>query len=120
MQVLSEGMSDIQIRTDDKKIVLLRKTGKRYRQITSQTDWPTYHGDPSGNRYSKIAQIDKSNVAKLAPKWIFQLPNVAQVENTPIVFEGIMYVSSANECWALDAGSGRMIWHYQRPRTKGL
>ena len=31
-----------------------------------------------------------------------------------------MYVTSANECWALDAGSGREIWHYQRPRTKGL
>ena len=31
-----------------------------------------------------------------------------------------MYVSSANECWALDAGSGRLIWHYQRARTKGV
>ena len=31
-----------------------------------------------------------------------------------------MYVTSANECYALDAGSGRQIWHYQRPRTKGL
>jgi len=31
-----------------------------------------------------------------------------------------MYVTSANECWALDAGAGREIWHYQRPRTKGL
>ena len=31
-----------------------------------------------------------------------------------------MYVTSANECYALDAGSGREIWHYQRPRTKGL
>ena len=31
-----------------------------------------------------------------------------------------MYVSNANECYALDAGSGRMIWHFQRPRTKGL
>ena len=31
-----------------------------------------------------------------------------------------MYVSSANEVYALDAGSGRQIWHYQRPRTKGL
>ncbi len=31
-----------------------------------------------------------------------------------------MYVTSANECYALDAGSGREIWHYQRKRTKGL
>jgi alcohol dehydrogenase (cytochrome c) len=119
-QVLAEGMSDLQVRTDDRKIHLLRKTGDRYREVTSQTDWPTYHGDPSGNRYSKLAQIDKNNVSKLAPKWIFPIPNVNLIETTPLVVEGIMYISSANECWALDAGSGRQIWHYQRARTKGL
>jgi alcohol dehydrogenase (cytochrome c) len=119
-QVLSEGMSDLALRTDDKRIVLLRKQGERYRQVTSQADWPTYHGDPGGNRYSKLTQIDSGNVAHLAPKWIFPLPNAAQVENTPLVVEGLMYVSNANECWALDAGSGRQVWHYQRARTKGI
>src|ERR1700687_4084617 len=65
-QVLSEGMSDLQLRTDDKKIRLLRKAdGNRYRLVTSQTDWPSYNGDPSGNRYSKLTQIDKTNVARL-------------------------------------------------------
>src|SRR6202047_3218214 len=63
-QVLSEGMTDLQLRTDDKKIRLLRKEGNRYRLVTSQTDWPTYHGDPSGNRYSKLTQIDKTNVSR--------------------------------------------------------
>jgi alcohol dehydrogenase (cytochrome c) len=100
--------------------VLLRKAGARFRVVTSQTDWPTYNGDPGGNRYSKLAQIDKTNVAKLAPKWIFPLANVTTIENTPLVVQGIMYVSSANECWALDAGTGRMVWHYQRARTRGL
>ncbi len=113
-------MSDLQLRTDDNELRLLRKDGDRYRVVTSQTDWTTYNGDPSGNRYTKLTQIDQSNVARLAPKWIFPMPNVPQVENTPLVVEGVMYVSSANECYALDAGSGRMIWHYQRPRTKGL
>ena len=41
-------------------------------------------------------------------------------ENTPVVADGIMYVSSANEVYALDAGTGRSVWHYQRARTKGL
>ena len=45
-------------------------------------------------------------------------PNNLQV--TPVVADGVMYVTSANECYALDAGAGREIWHYQRPRTKGL
>jgi alcohol dehydrogenase (cytochrome c) len=44
----------------------------------------------------------------------------ARAETTPIVVQGIMYVTSGNECWALDAGAGREIWHFQRPRTKGL
>jgi alcohol dehydrogenase (cytochrome c) len=120
-QVLNEGMQDLQLRTDDKKIRLLRKAdGGRYRVVTSQADWPTYHGDPSGNRYSKLTQIDKNNAGRLTAKWVFPLPNVTTVENTPIVVDGIMYVSSANECWALDAGSGRVVWHYQRQRTRGI
>lgn len=119
-QVLNEGFSDLQLRTDDKRIHLLRKAGDRYRAVTSQADWPTYHGDASGNRYSKLTQIDKNNVARLAPRWMFPIPNVTMVENTPLVVEGLMYVSSANECWALDAGSGRLVWRYQRARTKGL
>src|SRR5947209_3608809 len=39
---------------------------------------------------------------------------------TPVVVAGVMYVTSANECWALDAGSGRSTWHYQRRRTRGI
>jgi len=119
-QVLNAGMLDLQLRTDDKRIRLLRKAGDRYRVVTSQADWPTYHGDPSGNRYSKLTGIDKSNVARLSPKWIFPLSGVSTIENTPVVVDGIMYVSSANECYALDAGSGRQIWHYQRTRTRGI
>jgi alcohol dehydrogenase (cytochrome c) len=120
-QVLSEGMTDLQLRTDDKKIRLLRKAdGNRYRLVTSQTDWPTYNGDPSGNRYSKLTQIDKSNVGRLAPRWIFPLPGATTIENTPLVADGVMYVSQANECWALDAGTGRVIWRYRRERTKGV
>ena len=61
---MSEGMLDLQLRTDDNQLRLLRKDGDRYRVVTSQTDWPTYNGDPSGNRYTKLTQIDKSNVAR--------------------------------------------------------
>jgi alcohol dehydrogenase (cytochrome c) len=120
-RVLNEGMSDLQLLTDDQKIHLLRKTETgRFREVTSQKDWPAYHGDPSGNRYTTLTQIDKTNIGRLAPKWIFPIANAPQIENTPVVVEGVMYVSSANEVWALDAGTGRQIWHYQRPRTKGL
>src|SRR5262249_55603307 len=79
--VLAEGISDLALRTDDRRIRLLRKMdGGRYRVVTSQSDWTTYHGDPSGNRYSKLTQIDRTNVARLAPKWVFPLPNVTYIE----------------------------------------
>ena len=48
------------------------------------------------------------------------LPNTARLQVTPVVSEGVMYVTSANECYALDAGSGRQIWHYKRLRTASL
>src|SRR5687767_7778553 len=51
---------------------------------------------------------------------MFSLPNTPSLQVTPVVVDGVMYVTSANQCYAIDAGSGRQIWHYTRPRTKGL
>jgi alcohol dehydrogenase (cytochrome c) len=119
--LMNEGSTDIQLRQGDGRIRLLRKLeGGRVRVVTSQTDWPTYNGQPGGNRYSTLTQINKNNVAKLAPAWMFPIGNVTQVETTPLVVEGVMYLSSANEVWALDAGTGRQVWHYRRARTQGI
>ncbi|HSU88747.1 MAG TPA: PQQ-binding-like beta-propeller repeat protein [Terriglobia bacterium] len=117
---LNQTRSDMQVLGDDGKIHLLRKTDGGYRTVTSQSDWPSYNGATSGGRYSALAQIDKTNIARMVPKWMFSLQNTPRLQVTPVVIDGVMYVTSANECYALDAGSGREIWHYQRPRTKGL
>ena len=119
-RVLNEGMTDLQIQGDDRKIHLLRKAGNNFREVTSQRDWPTYNGEPGGNRFSPLTQIDKTNAGRMTVKWVFPMPGVNSLENTPLVVEGIMYVSSANEVWGLDAGMGRQLWHYQRPRTRGV
>jgi alcohol dehydrogenase (cytochrome c) len=118
--VINQSSQDMQLLTDDLRIHLLRKDGADYREVTSQSDWPSYHGQYSGNRYSTLQQISKGNVARLAPAWIFPLVNTAPLQTTPVVVNGVMYVTSANECYALDAGSGRQIWHYQRRRTPSL
>ena len=118
--VLNQSAGDMQLLGDDRRIHLLRKAGDQYRSVTSQAGWASYNGETSGSRHSPLTQISKSNVATLAPKWIFSLPNTSRLQVTPTVADGVMYVTSANECYALDAGSGREIWHYQRPRTKGL
>ncbi len=83
-------------------------------------DWPTYHGQPGGNRYSALDQITPHNVARLAPRWIFPVPGARHLEVTPIVVDGVMYITNVNAAWALDAATGREIWHYERPRSKGL
>lgn len=119
-EVLNSSFADLQLRTADQRVHLLRPERDRYREVTSQTDWPGYHGTPNGNRFTTIDQVNKGNVAKLTPKWIFNLPNTSPSESTPLVVEGLMYVSSGNECYALDAGTGRQVWHYFRPRTKTL
>jgi alcohol dehydrogenase (cytochrome c) len=118
--VLNRGFDDLQLRTDDKKVHLLRKAGAQYRPVTSETSWPTYNGDPGGNRYTTLTQIDKTNVARLAQKWLFTLPEAAVLQTTPVVVDGLMYVTMPNECFALDAGSGRQVWRYKRSRTQGL
>jgi alcohol dehydrogenase (cytochrome c) len=119
--VIGESSLDLSSRTDDSRIHLFRTTtGGRYRPVTSQTDWATYNGDTGGNRLTQLSQIAPSNIAKLALQWVFTLSNVPQLETTPVVVEGIMYATSGNECYAIDAGNGRMLWHFQRPRTQGL
>jgi alcohol dehydrogenase (cytochrome c) len=119
-QLLGEGFDDLQLRTDDRRVHLLRRAGDRFREVTSEMDWPTYNGDPRGNRYTTSTQINKGNVARLAPKWVFPIPGQSRSQVTPVVAGGIMYVANTNECFALDAGSGRQIWHYKRPKTPAM
>jgi len=83
-------------------------------------DWPSYNGALGGNRFSALDEITPANVAGLAPSWIFPLPGASHLEVTPVVVDGVMYVTNVNEVFALDARSGRPIWHYSRPRTKGV
>jgi len=119
--VLNQSDGEMQILGDDRALHLLRETTDgRYRRVTSQAGWTTYHGQPNGNRYSTLTQITAATVAHLVPRWVFTLPNAAQLQVTPIVADGVMYVTAANDLYALDAGSGRQIWNYRRPRTRGL
>ncbi len=99
-------------------------------------DWLSYDGRLSGNRYSELTQINTGNVGKLGVKWTFSIPlwqqflpdtpyfhenmNYFGLEVTPIVADGIMYVTGPHQAFALDALTGRPIWHYSRPRTPGL
>jgi alcohol dehydrogenase (cytochrome c) len=118
--VIRESFEDLQLRLPDGGIRLFRRAGDRFRPVSSETDWPSYDGDLRGYRYTTLTEIDPSNVAQLAPRWIFTVADTSPLETTPVVSAGIMFVTSGNQCYALDAGTGRQIWRFSRPLTKGL
>jgi PQQ-dependent dehydrogenase (methanol/ethanol family) len=76
-------------------------------------EWPTYNGIPGGNRHSTLTQINTQSVKNLQSQWVYSLNNVG-LETTPVVSEGIMYVTAPDEVCALDAGTGSEIWCYTR------
>jgi len=92
-------------------------------QMTQQPpdkNWLSYNGDYTGRRYSKLEQINVANVGKLRAQWVFHAPNSDSLEVTPVVVDGLMFITSANDAYALDSQTGRIIWHYSRPVTEGL
>jgi alcohol dehydrogenase (cytochrome c) len=83
-------------------------------------NWLSYNGDYTGRRYSGLREINTSNVSRLRAQWVFHAPNSSHLEVTPVVVDGVMFLTSANDAYALDAQTGRTIWHYSRPITEGL
>ncbi len=83
--------------------------------LKDPTKWLTFSGDYSGQRHSPLTQITPENVKQLAAQWTFQTDTPGKFEATPIVLDGVMYVTGANNlAWALDARTGRVIWRYRR------
>jgi alcohol dehydrogenase (cytochrome c) len=117
---MNRSHADLQLLDESGRLRLLRAEGNRFRPVTSEQEWPTYHGSLTGNRFSAVDQITPANVSRLAPVWMFAMQGAERLQTTPVVVQGVMYVTNVNEVVALDAGSGRRIWRFQMPRTKGL
>ena len=103
--------------------------------------WPTYHGDYSGRRYSTLRQIDTDQ--RQAPVPGLDLPRQhlsaggrrvggegpetppagsggfrPEIKSTPLLVNGVLYFTVPDHVWAVDARTGRELWHYYW-RTKG-
>jgi alcohol dehydrogenase (cytochrome c) len=91
-------------------------TFERLKKATSEPhNWLTYSGDYTGQRYSHLNQITRDNVSQLGMEWAFQTGATGNFQATPLVIDGIMYVTAQdNRAFALDAASGRQLWRYQR------
>ena len=72
------------------------------------------NGNYSQTRYYPASQINTGNVKNLRPAWIFQTEVVESQETTPIVVNGVMYITTSfSHVYALDAATGEQIWHYK-------
>jgi alcohol dehydrogenase (cytochrome c) len=105
--------------------------------------WPTYSGDYSGKRYSSLTQLNQSNVKNLTLAWVSRVtagagggrggaPTIVGGEGTGdlaagggtnikasiLQVNGILYVSTPDNAWAMDARDGHELWHYFW-RTRG-
>jgi alcohol dehydrogenase (cytochrome c) len=82
--------------------------------------WPTYHGDYSGRRHSARTAITPDNVHQLTLAWAFQSNQPQQFKASPLLVNGVIYVTAPDNLWAIDARSGRQIWRYVYPANDGF
>jgi PQQ-dependent dehydrogenase (methanol/ethanol family) len=76
-------------------------------------DWPGYGGSYAETRFSQLAQINAGTIGKLSLAWAVDLDTHRGQEATPIVVDGIMYVSTAwSKVMAIDAATGRVLWKF--------
>jgi alcohol dehydrogenase (cytochrome c) len=85
-------------------------------------EWLTYSGSHDGRRYTSLAEITPSNVARLRPRWIKQFDIREQnIEATPLVVDGVIFFAAdAANVLALNAKTGDVIWQHKRPIPAGL
>jgi PQQ-dependent dehydrogenase (methanol/ethanol family) len=81
-------------------------------------NWPSYNGTLDGNRSSPLDRINLTNASKLRLQWTYPI-NIPGLETTPVVVDGVMYVTGNNQVFALSGKTGREIWRCERPKSPG-
>jgi glucose dehydrogenase len=85
------------------------------------TAWLQYGGDYRAWRHSPVKQLTPASVPQLRVAWAFQTGVSGQLEANPIVYDGILYLTSAhNRLFALDAKTGEVLWRYDHPSPPDL
>jgi alcohol dehydrogenase (cytochrome c) len=84
--------------------------------------WPTYNGDYSGRRFSTLTTINAGNVKHLGLAWSYRLgvPGSGPIKGTPLMVNGVLYLTAPDHVWAVDARTGREIWHFANESTGGI
>ena len=76
-------------------------------------DWPVYGGAAESGHYSRLAQINRSNVKRLGVAWTFDTEETGGLQTSPIVVHGVLYgISPTQKIFALDAATGALKWKF--------
>jgi glucose dehydrogenase len=81
-------------------------------------DWPHRGGNPGEQRFSPLTQITPDNVASLTTAWTFDV-GASNLQVTPIVVNGVMYLSGGSNVFALEPETGKVIWQFEAPAPVG-
>jgi len=83
--------------------------------------WLMYGGNYQSWRFSPLKDLNRQNIKKLQVAWIFQTGIPSQLEASPIVADGILYLTASyNHLFALDAATGEPLWRYDHPLPDDL
>jgi glucose dehydrogenase len=78
----------------------------------AEGDWRSPGRDPGAQRFSPLTQITRENVAKLEQAWAFDT-GIQNLQVTPLVIDGLMYVTGGPKVFALEPDTGKMIWTFE-------
>jgi len=87
---------------------------------TPVSNWTTFNGDYSGQRYSTLNQITAANVDQITQQWVYNITSVGAqrgaaepvIKCTPLLVNDMLYITIPDHVWALDARTGQEKWHY--------
>jgi alcohol dehydrogenase (cytochrome c) len=82
--------------------------------------WLTYHGEYNGQRHSKLTEITPENVGNLRQVWRFQTDQNQPIKASPILANGILYITAPDRLWAVDARTGKELWRYRHPQNNAF
>lgn len=86
---------------------------------TEPQNWLAHGGNQQAQRYSALEQITPANIARLKPAWFLDFDTYRGQESTPIVVDGVIYVTTAwSKVYAVNARSGEQLWHFD-PKVPG-
>ncbi len=84
-------------------------------------NWLMYGRTYNAHRFSPLDQVTTKNVKHLVPVWTFQTGVLDGFECTPLIIDGIMYITTPwNHAYAIDCKTGSQIWHYQKSLPENM